>query len=156
MLGGLEVGGRIDRVDLRAAGDFARVIDWKTGDPPPEGVGLLGGLELQRVVYAAAVRRALPAVGSVRAVIVHLGADITLEGLQGEALERYGSALEEGLAVAVRRLREGWTVPGLPARAEHFDPIRLALPADLEGWLSRKAAALNATWAPLRPLWDHP
>ena len=132
------------------------LIDWKTGDPPPEHVALLGGLELQRVVYAAAVRRAWPTISSVRAVIAHLGPDVALQGLDGEALDRCKSALGEGLTVAAGRLREGWAVPGMPARAESFDPIRLALPADLEGWLSRKAAALDVAWAPLRPLWDHP
>jgi hypothetical protein len=88
-------------------------------------------------------------------VIVHLGTDVALQGLEGETLARCQATLEAGLAVAARRLREGCAVPGMPARAETFDPIRLALPADLEGWLSRKAAALDAAWAPLRPLWEH-
>lgn len=154
-LGGLRVNGRIDCLDVRAARDAARVIDWKTGEPPPDGVGLRGGLELQRVVYSVAARRALPAGRTVRAVLAHLGEEVRLQGLDGEALDRCRSALDEGLSVAARRLREGWAIPGSVARQDAFDRIRLALPADLPGWLSRKRAALDDASRPLRPLWDH-
>ena len=156
ILAGLRVGGRIDCLDVRAAGNFARVIDWKTGEMPPDEVGLRGGLELQRVVYSVAARRALQPEGAVRAVIAHLGDGVTLHGLQGSALEHCRSALEEGLAVAAQRLREGWAMPGTAARGEPHDRIRLALPADLAGWLARKGAALNEASKPLRPLWDRP
>ena len=156
MLGGLRVDGRIDCLDVRVAGDFARVIDWKTGEPPPEGVGLRGGQELQRVIYSVAAQRALPTQGTVRALLVHLGDGVPPFGLQGAALERCRSALGEGLSIAARRLREGWAMPGPLPREESYDRIRLALPADLRGWLDRKGAALEEASKPLRPLWDHP
>jgi hypothetical protein len=155
-LGGLSVGGRIDCLDVRAAGDVARVIDWKTGEPPPDGVCLLGGLELQRVIYSVAARRALRSGGKIRALIVHLGSEVATFGLDDEALERCRSALEEGVALAARRLREGWAIPGSVAREATFDRVRLALPADLAGWLARKAIALAAASEPLRPLWVLP
>jgi hypothetical protein len=155
-LGGLSVGGRIDCLDVRAAGDVARVIDWKTGEPLPDGVCLLGGLELQRVIYSVAARRALRSGGEIRALIVHLGSEVATFGLDDEALERCRSALEEGVALAARRLREGWAIPGSVAREATFDRARLALPADLPGWLSRKAIALAAASEPLRPLWALP
>ena len=153
-LGGLRVGGRIDCLDVRADGG-ARVTDWKTGEPPPDGVGLRGGLELQRVVYSVAAHRVLPAHGAVRALIVHLGDDVAPYRLEGVALEHCRSTLGEGLSIAARRLREGWAMPGVLARDETYDRIRLALPADLRGWLDRKAVALDEASKPLRPLWDH-
>jgi hypothetical protein len=155
-VGGLDVGGRIDCLDVRAAGDVARVIDWKTGEPPPDGVGLLGGLELQRVIYSSAARRVLRSGGKIRALIVHLGSEVATFGLDDEQLEHCQSALEEGVTLATRRLREGWAIPGSVAREASFDRIRLALPADLAGWLSRKASALDVASEPLRPLWAFP
>ena len=152
-LGGLRVGGRIDCLDVRA--DFARVTDWKTGQPPPEGVGLRGGLELQRVIYSVAAQRAIPPQGAVRALIVHLGNGLAPYGLQGTALDHCRSTLHEGLSIAAQRLREGWAMPGTMAREETYDRIRLALPADLGGWLDRKGVALEVASQPLRPLWDH-
>ncbi len=156
VIGGLHPSGRIDRLDLAVGGRAARIIDWKTGEPPTDWIGLVGGAELQRVIYAEAVRRALPAVVGVRAVIVHLGSDVTKSMLEGEALERCRAALDEGLEVAARQLRAGFAVPGGPDRIGTFDPIRLALPADLEGWMSRKAAAIDAANGPLRRLWEQP
>ena len=155
-LGGLLVNGRIDCLDVRASGDAMRVVDWKTGEAPPEGVLLRGGLELQRVVYSVAARRMLPAGGALLSVIAHLGCEVTVYRLEGESLERCRSALDGGLSTAARRLREGWAMPGSVAREAAFDRIRLALPADLPGWLSRKRAALDEASKPLRPLWDHP
>ena len=82
--------------DLRATGNAARVIDWKTGDPPKR-VPPLGGLKLQRVVCAAAARRTLTTISGLRAVIAHVGPDVALQGLNGEALERCRSTLKERL-----------------------------------------------------------
>ena len=155
VIGGLRASGRIDRLDF-AGGGAARVIDWKTGEPPPPGMGLLGGAELQRVIYAEAVRRASPMVDRIRTVIVHLAAEPTKSTLEGEALDACRAALDRGLEIAARRLRDGFAVPGGPARSDPFDPIRLALPADLDGWLNRKSAAIEAAMGPLRALWEEP
>jgi hypothetical protein len=63
----LRIGGSIDRLDLAAAGDVARVTDYKSGKPPRNGSEpvLRGGAELQRCLYAFAVRSLLPVVNSV-------------------------------------------------------------------------------------------
>ena len=54
-------------------------------------------MKLQRVVCAAAARRTLTTITGLRAVIAHLGLDVALQGLNGEALDRCRSALKEGL-----------------------------------------------------------
>jgi hypothetical protein len=49
------------------------------------------------------------------AVIAHLGPDVALQGLDGEALDRCRSALKERGCVATGRLREGCAVLGMSA-----------------------------------------
>jgi hypothetical protein len=69
----LRIGGSIDRLDLAAAGDVARVTDYKSGKPPRNGSEpvLRGGAELQRCLYAFAVRSLLPVVNSVSSRLLY-------------------------------------------------------------------------------------
>ena len=55
------IGGSIDRLDLDGAGTIARVTDYKSGKPPGKKQPVLkGGAELQRCLYAYAVRSLVP------------------------------------------------------------------------------------------------
>ena len=58
----LKLTGRIDRVDLAAGGRGVRISDYKTGATPrrPDKVVLDRGKELQRVLYAIAVKQLAP------------------------------------------------------------------------------------------------
>ena len=61
------IGGAIDRLDLEGAGTIARVTDYKSGKPPGKKQPVLkGGAELQRCLYAYAVRSLVPAVKDVQ------------------------------------------------------------------------------------------
>jgi hypothetical protein len=74
----LRIGGSIDRIDLAAAGDMARVTDYKSGKPPRHGSEPIvkGGAELQRCLYAFAVRSLLPGVSSISSRLLYpKGAD---------------------------------------------------------------------------------
>jgi hypothetical protein len=64
--------GKVDRLDLSGNGRAARVIDWKTGRAPrdvPDMIG--GGAEVQRPIYAAAVRQ-LTGAGDIEAGLAYL------------------------------------------------------------------------------------
>jgi len=61
------IGGSIDRLDLDEAGTIARVTDYKSGKPPGKKQPVLkGGAELQRCLYAYAVRSLIPAVKDIQ------------------------------------------------------------------------------------------
>ena len=155
-VGSLLAKGRIDRLDVKAERDAARVTDYKTGDPPDsrQRTELDGGRELQRVLYAAAVRQMLPDVGDVRSRLLHLP-DGSMGELSGPVIDRCIAALGEALATAATNLRSGVAVPGPDSRLR-YNRMRLALPADLEGYLGRKGAALGTALAPLYPAWNLP
>ena len=69
----LHIAGSIDRLDLTASGDIARVTDYKSGKPPRTGSEpvLRCGAELQRCLYAFAVRSLLPAVNNVSSRLLY-------------------------------------------------------------------------------------
>lgn len=154
-LGGLRMTGRIDRLDLRAAGDAVRVTDYKTGAPPrrPDLIELGKGAELQRVVYAAAARQLLPDLQRVVSRLVYLADEPAQYPLAGDRLEAAISELGPFIEAAAGLLRSGSAPPG-PDTSGPYNPMRLALPAELDLYLSRKSAAFQAASAPLATLWS--
>jgi hypothetical protein len=156
-LGGLQVGGRIDRLDLRGDGIAARVTDYKTGAVPTaiNRVVLGGGAELQRVTYAAAVRRRAPEVRRIVSRLVYLRGGPTDHALDGEVLDRAIADAGRFVETAVAQLAAGAAVPGPDAR-DAYNAMRLALPADLESYLQRKARALGGAAGELPRFWGMP
>lgn len=153
-LGGLTVTGRIDRLDLRGDGVAARVTDYKTGASPRNinTVILSGGAELQRVTYAAAARQRLPDVRQVVSRLVYLRDGPAAHSLSGDHLQSALATVDRFVGIAAGRLEAGSIPPGPDAR-DRFNPMRLALPADLEAYLLRKGAALTAAAGDLPALW---
>jgi hypothetical protein len=139
----LRIAGRIDRLDLSGDGRATRVVDYKSsrnpGTPADRAVDVDEGRELQRCLYAYAVRDRLPSVERVDAVLLYPAA--------GEARPmRDPDATLEGLAVAVDAaldaLRAGRAVPG-PDAFDGWTDLGLALPADVgRGYAARKEAAV--------------
>jgi RecB family exonuclease len=156
-LGGLRFGGRIDRLDLRGDGLAARVTDYKSGAAPRnmERVVLSGGAELQRVIYAAAVRQSLPEVRQIVSRLVYLQEKPAHHGLSGEVLEAGIAQAERFIAAAAALILSGSAPPG-PDAEERWNELRLALPAELDAYLRRKAAALGAVAGDLPTFWGFP
>jgi ATP-dependent helicase/DNAse subunit B len=75
----IRIVGRIDRLDLAKSGSAARITDYKTSrpEPSPDDLVLNGGKELQRVLYATAIRQPVPHVGRVVARLLYLGSPAT-------------------------------------------------------------------------------
>ncbi|MDQ7250542.1 PD-(D/E)XK nuclease family protein [Dongia sedimenti] len=156
-LGGLRVGGRIDRLDLRGDGGAARVTDYKTSAVPRNmsAIVLAGGAELQRVTYAAAVRCLLPEVRQVVSRLTYLRGGPEAHALSGDALDAAIADTERFIAAAVALVSDGAAPPGPDAR-EPFNNLRLALPADLENYLFRKSRALWTAAGELPTFWSAP
>ena len=156
-LGSLLVGGRIDRLDLRAAGDAVRVTDYKTGTAPKyiASLVLAAGAELQRVVYAAAARQLLPDARQVVSRLVYLEGQPVQHALSDSQQEEAVAAVASAVDVAADLLRSGAAPPGPDASGE-FNAMRLALPADLDLYLGRKRAAFAVASGGLSALWRRP
>lgn len=156
-LGGLRFGGRIDRLDLRGDGVAARVTDYKSYAAPRNmgPVVLGGGAELQRVVYAAAVRQGLPDVRQVVSRLVYLQDGPVAHSLSGDTLDEAIVKAERFISVA-EALLAGGAAPAGPDVEGRFNALRLALPADLEAYLRAKSASRAAIAGELPSFWGHP
>jgi hypothetical protein len=147
----LTLRGKIDRLDLDAKSKHARVIDYKTGRCPDKEPGLDKGKELQRCLYAMAVRALLGQDTAVEAALLYPGSEgnlYALSDLSGETKE-----LIRFLQVAEQMLRSGRSVFGMGAESRYND-LAFALPANAEGvYFSQKAAARDAMVGDLSSLW---
>lgn len=152
---GLVYGGRMDRIDVRASANEAQVTDYKSVKPPPkrQRIALGQGRELQRVLYAMAVRALLPEVRTVVSRLIFLADDPATFELGGEELDRAIADATRYLVAAVDILRSGRIAPRREEDAD-YDDMRLALPADRESYLRRKADPFKAANRALTKLWD--
>jgi ATP-dependent helicase/DNAse subunit B len=151
----VRLGGRIDRVDIAAAGDRVRISDYKTGKTPPNAdrIVLDGGKEVQRVLYAMAIRQMLPEATTVISRLVYLDADSPPYSLDGDALDAACVSLAQSLDAACRLVRRGRVCPGLDAENRYHD-LRLALPAESDAYFRRKRASFAGASRDLSPLWS--
>jgi RecB family exonuclease len=145
----------MDRIDIRASGEGAQITDYKSVKPPPkrQRIALGQGRELQRVLYAMAVRALLPEVGTVVARLIYLADDPATFELKGEELDRAIADATRYLVAAVDILHSGRIAPRREEDVD-YDDMRLALPADRESYLRRKAGAFTAANRALTKLWD--
>lgn len=153
---GLVYGGRIDRLDVTAVGTTARITDYKTGaHPDGRGIVLAGGNELQRVLYAEAVRQLLPDATRVEARLLYVRDEVRAYELSGDVLDGALAKLTRFIAASLAMMEGGIAVPGIEARDRHYD-FRLALPADPTAYLDRKWAVFGRANSGISDLWREP
>jgi hypothetical protein len=153
----LSLSGRIDRIDLTAGGDAARITDYKTGAAPAaaERLVLSRGVEVQRVLYAIAARQLLPDIRAVISRLVYLDGASEPLSLRGEVLDRATADISRYLKAACDQLSDGRAVPGPDAR-DRFNDLKLALPADVETYFLSKWDGFTAASGELAGLWRQP
>ncbi len=144
--------GRIDRLDLAVNDQGARVTDYKTGEPALRSNDrvVAGGAELQRVLYAAAVRHHRPEI-RVMADLVYLSLDSPTRA----RLNDVDAAMAEAachLNTGVANLQSGVALPG-PDANEAWNPLILALPAAGEPYFQIKQRAISRAFGALAPVW---
>ena len=149
------IGGSIDRLDLSGASNNARVTDYKSGKPPgrtKEPV-LRGGAELQRCLYAYAVRTLVSGVDDVEARLLYpKGTDGGLYKLAdpGEVLK----LLAGFVGAAQRHVLLGNLLPGAGAE-DGFNDLAFALPGGAkESYFELKSSLVAERLADLAPLWE--
>ncbi|TIP11324.1 PD-(D/E)XK nuclease family protein [Mesorhizobium sp.] len=151
---GLVFRGRIDRLDHEVSTGAAIITDYKVGSAPDRKRPVVfdRGAELQRVFYALAVRALLPGVRDLNSRLTYLRDNPARSAiLAGEELNK---AIEQAVSFATsgaQLQRAGTIAPGPPR--EFFDPLAIALPADVEGYRRTKRRAFAQVNAPLDKLW---
>lgn len=132
------VKGYIDRLDVAGDGGRALVRDYKTGKPPRDAIRLDGGRELQRCLYAFAVRQLLGEDVEITASLLYPREPLDLR------LEDPGAALTEVtgyLRSARDSLAGGAALPGPDTGGDH-DALAFALPANARAtYCKRKKSA---------------
>ena len=148
---GFRISGYVDRLDLSDCGSQARVIDYKGGKCPKDAVTLGGGSELQRCLYAYAVKALLGEHVEVEAALVYPRAGISrpLEDPSGTL-----DALAGYLRAARANLLAGCALPG-PETGGEYDDLAFALPAMADkGWCRRKAEPAAAALGGAALVWE--
>ncbi|WP_085338407.1 PD-(D/E)XK nuclease family protein [Aquidulcibacter paucihalophilus] len=148
---GFRINGYIDRLDFAGDGKRALVRDYKTGKPPKQNIGIDGGRELQRCLYAFAVKALLGDDVSIRASLFYLRDQLDLQ------LDDPDSTLTEliGYLQAARaNLQSGQAFIG-PDTGDTYDDLAFALPANAGAtYCKRKLPAAKDALGDAALVWE--
>ena len=154
---GIRIRGHIDRLDLDGNMMRARVIDYKTGrlDKDIADVVVKGGTELQRCLYAFAVKNLLGAEVEVEAALLYPIAAHNEEALF--PLRDVDAVLAQ-LVTAINHARNniagGLALPGIDANNQ-FNDFAFAFPAS-PGYLPRKMPLAYGRLGDAVAIWEAP
>lgn len=134
--------GRIDRLDLAEGDAAAAVVDYKSGKAPspkkPPGVN--GGKELQRCLYAYAVRTLLGGIPVESRLVYPFAQQVFVLEDPDATLD----TLTEYLKIAHAQMFVGQALPG-EGSEDQYNDLRFALPGDAKDRYFREKRALFNT-----------
>ncbi len=148
---GFNIAGYIDRLDISGDGMRALVRDYKTGRPPRSDIRLNGGRELQRCLYAFAVKALLGDDVAISASLLYPREAVELK------LDDPESVLAEitgYLRAARASFASGAALPG-PDTGGDFDDLAFALPANASAtYCKRKIPAATERLGEVAQVWE--
>lgn len=148
---GFNIAGYIDRLDIAGDGKRALVRDYKTGKPPRGDIRLNGGRELQRCLYAFAVKALLGDDVAISASLLYPREPVDLQ------LDDPEAALGEitgYLRLARSSLAGGAALPG-PDTGGDYDDLAFALPANASAtYCKRKMPAATERLGEVTQVWE--
>lgn len=148
---GFQISGYIDRLDISGDGKRALVRDYKTGRPPKEDIMLNGGGELQRCLYAFAVKALLGTDVSISASLLFPRDNIDL---QLEDPEATLTEVTRYLQAARINLQAGNALPG-PDTGGNYDDLAFALPANASAtYCKRKMPIATDIFGDAAKVWE--
>ena len=148
---GFYIAGYIDRLDLSGDGKRALVRDYKTGRPPKDNISLDGGRELQRCLYAFAVKALLGADVSISASLLFPRDQIDLQLADPEATL---TEITGYLQAARANLTAGNALIG-PDTGGNYDDLAFALPANAGAtYCKRKLPAATEIFGDAAQIWE--
>ncbi|MEG2900754.1 MAG: PD-(D/E)XK nuclease family protein [Massilia sp.] len=137
----LRIKGYIDRLDLSEDGKRAQVPDYKTGRVIGSDVVIGGGAELQRSLYAFAVKALLGSDVAVRTAFLYPGEPVECDLAEPAA---FMADLTVHLARAHASLLAGNCLPG-PDAGDRYDQLLFLLPVNAPAtYCKRKAVTIHA------------
>jgi ATP-dependent helicase/DNAse subunit B len=152
---GIIIQGHIDRLDISGDDRQARVIDYKTGrlNNKMAAVAVGGGTELQRCLYAFAVRTLLGPKIDVEASLLYPRAP---EGEQAlfplHDIDDAFGLLADAIAIARTNVENGLALPGIDA-GDGYNDFAFALPANA-GYLRRKRPFADLRMGEATKIWE--
>jgi hypothetical protein len=150
---GFKIKGYIDRLDISGDSRQAMVRDYKTGRVPNDSIILEGGKELQRCLYASAVKALLGGDVEIRASLLYPRAELDLRLADAE---RTLTELSGYLNVSRESLLSGAGVLGVDTGGA-YDDLTFALPANAAAtYCKRKNAAAVERLGDATHIWDAP
>jgi PD-(D/E)XK nuclease superfamily len=149
------ISGSIDRLDLAGDRKKARVTDYKSGKPPKANKPLIlkRGSELQRCLYAYAVRRLISDTAEIETRLLYpRGGDEGLFALDQAA--QVLDTLSQFIRIAEAHLLAGEALPGAGA-ADDYNDLAFALPGGAkERYFAIKTPLVTSRLSDLVPLWE--
>jgi hypothetical protein len=148
---GFNIAGYIDRLDITGDGKRALVRDYKTGRPPRGDIRLDGGRELQRCLYAFAVKALMGDDVAIRASLLYPREliDLQLDDPEGVLAEIAGY-----LRAARISLASGAAFPG-PDTGDDYDDFAFALPANASAtYCKRKMPSVMHWLGEVAQVWE--
>ena len=148
---GFRIQGYIDRLDISGDGRRALVRDYKTGKPPKDRIVLDGGKELQRCLYAFAVKALLGNDLMIAASLLYPRepVDLQLNDPEATLVEISGY-----LRTARTNLGAGNSLMGPDTGGKH-DDLAFALPANAaNAYCKRKLAAVTEHLGDAVRVWE--
>lgn len=150
----IRIGGSIDRLDLAGDRSRARVTDYKSGKLKGKPPQLKGGAELQRCLYAYAVKTLIAARPEVETRLLYPRED--RGALPLEQPEAALKKLTGYLSAASASFASGKALPG-PAASERWYNFAFALPGGAkESYLENMTPLVAQELAAIVPLWEEP
>jgi hypothetical protein len=147
----LDIAGYIDRLDVSGDGKCALVRDYKTGRPPRNAIQLNGGRELQRCLYAFAVKKLLGDDVSISASLLY---PRELVDLQLNDPEARLAEISCYLRAARAKVAGGAALPG-PDTGSDYDDLAFALPANASAiYCKRKLQAAAERLGEVAKVWE--
>ena len=148
---GFNIAGYIDRLDISGDGKRALVRDYKTGRPPRGDIRLNGGRELQRCLYAFAVKALLGDDVDISASLLYPREPVDLQLDDPEAVL---AEITGYLRAARTSLSGGAALPG-PDTGGDYDDLAFALPANASAtYCKRKLPAATERLGEFAQVWE--
>ena len=148
---GFHIAGYIDRLDIADDGSRALVRDYKTGKPPKGDIRVNGGRELQRCLYAFAVKALLGDHIAISASLLYPREPLDLQLDEPDIVL---AEIKAYLRAARTALASGAALPG-PDTGGDYDDLAFALPANAGAtYCKRKQAASTERLSEVAPIWE--
>ncbi len=148
---GFNIAGYIDRLDISSDGKRALVRDYKTGRPPRGDIRLNGGRELQRCLYAFAVKALLGDDVAISASLLYPREPVDLQLDDPEAVL---AEITGYLRAAKTSLSGGAALPG-PDTGGDYDDLAFALPANASAtYCKRKLPSATERLGGVAQVWE--